>query len=247
MSGPPGVCGGGRRGLGLRLGQLLLALLGLGQLLQRPRGALAAAAAAAAGLSASLPSTPPPSHPPTHTTPARPPPAPAGIGKTSCAHIIAAELGYALVEVNASDTRSKSDAKPKDGIAGKMSNVVREMATNRALAGPGGRARKPLLVMDEVDGMSGGWRGWCGGAGGWWVGVEEVWWGVGRGWRRCVGAWGEGGGGVGVWGWWWTRQPRCTAPRQRSASPSTDARPRATPAPAPARPAQAATAAASRT
>lgn len=40
--------------------------------------------------------------------------------------------------------------------AGKLSNVVREMVTSQALAAASGHKRKQLLVMDEVDGMSGG-------------------------------------------------------------------------------------------
>lgn len=39
--------------------------------------------------------------------------------------------------------------------AGKLSNVVREMVTSQALAAASGHKRKQLLVMDEVDGMSG--------------------------------------------------------------------------------------------
>lgn len=40
-------------------------------------------------------------------------------------------------------------------VAGKLSNVVREMVTSTALAAASGVRRKQLLVMDEVDGMSG--------------------------------------------------------------------------------------------
>lgn len=62
--------------------------------------------------------------------------------------------------MNASDTRNKS-GKVSEGMGGKQSNVVKEMANNTTLLGLGaaGRAgagpRKQLLVMDEVDGMSG--------------------------------------------------------------------------------------------
>lgn len=65
------------------------------------------------------------------------------------------ELGFQVVEVNASDTRSKSDAKAGGGMAGKLSNVVREMVTSTALAAASGVKRRQVLVMDEVDGMSG--------------------------------------------------------------------------------------------
>ncbi|GFR43759.1 hypothetical protein Agub_g4871 [Astrephomene gubernaculifera] len=90
---------------------------------------------------------------------------PPGIGKTSSAHIIARETGYEVVEMNASDTRNKS-SKVSEGIAGKQSNVIKEMVSNTTLplglmgGGAGGGApRKQLLIMDEVDGMSGGDRG----------------------------------------------------------------------------------------
>lgn len=142
-------------------------------------------------------------------------------GKTSSAHIIARECGYDVVEMNASDTRNKSDAKVSTGMGGKSSNVIKvkreegrereegtrrkggreeegeggregglflilhshfphtsrplshslqEMTTNETLFScmgvkssatvvDAGGVRKQLLVMDEVDGMSGGDRG----------------------------------------------------------------------------------------
>ena len=80
---------------------------------------------------------------------------PPGIGKTSAAHIIARELGWRVFEVNASDARNKADAKTGAGIGGKTANRVREMVTSTSLFGVGGPRVKQLLVMDEVDGMSG--------------------------------------------------------------------------------------------
>lgn len=67
------------------------------------------------------------------------------------------ECGYEVVEMNASDTRNKS-GKASEGVAGKLSNVIREMANNTTLADAAGRRRQQLLVMDEVDGMSGALR-----------------------------------------------------------------------------------------
>jgi len=58
--------------------------------------------------------------------------------------------------VNASDTRSKADSKAGTGMGGKLANVVREMVTCTALSAVGGPKRRQVLVMDEVDGMSGG-------------------------------------------------------------------------------------------
>ncbi|KAG2453593.1 hypothetical protein HYH02_001811 [Chlamydomonas schloesseri] len=93
---------------------------------------------------------------------------PPGIGKTSAAHIIAREAGFEVVEMNASDTRNKA-GKTSEGIAGKQSNIIKEMVTSTTLppgmfgggagAGGGTAPRRQLLVMDEVDGMSGGDRG----------------------------------------------------------------------------------------
>lgn len=83
-----------------------------------------------------------------------------GIGKTSAALIIARECGYDPIEVNASDTRSKSDSSVLKGIGGKLSNVIREMSTNSSLNLQGSHDKKKLcLIMDEVDGMSAGDRG----------------------------------------------------------------------------------------
>ena len=60
---------------------------------------------------------------------------PPGIGKTSMVHLIAVEMGYAVTEYNASDTRS--------------------VAMLRGLIGLGmNRLRKEVIVMDEVDGLS---------------------------------------------------------------------------------------------
>ncbi|KAG1679124.1 hypothetical protein FOA52_000479 [Chlamydomonas sp. UWO 241] len=97
---------------------------------------------------------------------------PPGIGKTSAAHIIARECGFAVVETNASDTRNKCDTKIKDGIHGKGANMIKEMVGNETIfsslakASPqprpqqqGTNVHKQILVMDEVDGMSGGDRG----------------------------------------------------------------------------------------
>lgn len=53
------------------------------------------------------------------------------------------ELGFLPVEVNASDTRNKSDAKVKAGIGGKLSNAIRELATNSAIGhGADGRSKR---------------------------------------------------------------------------------------------------------
>ena len=66
-----------------------------------------------------------------------------GIGKTSAALIIARECGLEPIEVNASDTRSKSDSVVLKGVSGKLSNMVKEMSTNASLSlGSGNRGKK---------------------------------------------------------------------------------------------------------
>jgi replication factor C subunit 1 len=65
------------------------------------------------------------------------------------------ELGFDVVEVNASDTRNKADSKTREGIGGKTSNRIKEMVNNAAIALNCTAGREQLLVMDEVDGMSG--------------------------------------------------------------------------------------------
>ena len=68
------------------------------------------------------------------------------------------ELGFEVVEVNASDARNKSDTKYKQGVAGKLSNRIKELVTNTAISLGGVSDTKPrrqVLIMDEVDGMSG--------------------------------------------------------------------------------------------
>jgi replication factor C subunit 1 len=67
------------------------------------------------------------------------------------------EMGFDVVEVNASDTRNKSDTKYKEGIGGKTSNRMKELVTNTAIGFANGKTQrgKQVLIMDEVDGMSG--------------------------------------------------------------------------------------------
>ncbi|DBA70377.1 hypothetical protein WJX79_010688 [Trebouxia sp. C0005] len=85
---------------------------------------------------------------------------PPGIGKTSSASIISRELGFTPVEVNASDTRNKADNSALKGVGAKLANSIKELATNTAIgAGADHKPKKICLIMDEVDGMSGGDRG----------------------------------------------------------------------------------------
>jgi len=63
---------------------------------------------------------------------------PPGLGKTSSANIVARALGFTVLEVNASDTRGKSDSSVEGGVAGKKANAIREMVTNRNMSFGGG-------------------------------------------------------------------------------------------------------------
>eukprot|EP00249_Psilotum_nudum_P023458 c28881_g2_i1 orf=668-3328(-) len=86
-----------------------------------------------------------------------------GIGKTTSARLVSKELGFEALEVNASDSRGKADSKVGKGIGGSLANAIKEMVSNESLAMSDMDWRinhqKSVLIMDEVDGMSGGDRG----------------------------------------------------------------------------------------
>ncbi|RXG69240.1 Replication factor C subunit 1 [Armadillidium vulgare] len=74
------------------------------------------------------------------------------IGKTTTAHLVAKEVDFDVVELNASDTRSKKA----------LSEEVSQLLTNKSLAGYASErsgsdatSRNRVLLMDEVDGMAG--------------------------------------------------------------------------------------------
>lgn len=85
---------------------------------------------------------------------------PPGIGKTTAAHLVARQFGYDVLEQNASDVRSKSllNAGVKNAI-GNMS-VVGFFLNKDNIEDINGK--KFVIIMDEVDGMSGGDRGGVG-------------------------------------------------------------------------------------
>lgn len=71
-----------------------------------------------------------------------------GVGKTTTANLVAREAGFSVLELNASDTRSKKSLKQE----------VAELLGNQTLTGSstgGGLSSKHMLIMDEVDGMAG--------------------------------------------------------------------------------------------
>ncbi|TPX38378.1 hypothetical protein SmJEL517_g00196 [Synchytrium microbalum] len=87
---------------------------------------------------------------------------PPGLGKTTAAHLVANMEGYEALEFNASDTRSKR--KIHDLLA-ELTDGGKSMTDFFTVDGKGKGAskqanrQKQLIIMDEVDGMSGGDRG----------------------------------------------------------------------------------------
>lgn len=84
-----------------------------------------------------------------------------GIGKTTSAKLVSQMLGFQTIEVNASDSRGKADAKIEKGIRGSNANSIKELVSNEALSANLDWTKHPktVLIMDEVDGMSAGDRG----------------------------------------------------------------------------------------
>ncbi|KAI5475697.1 chromosome transmission fidelity factor [Pseudohyphozyma bogoriensis] len=85
---------------------------------------------------------------------------PPGIGKTTAAHLVAKLQGYNILELNASDVRSKK----------LLESAFKDTVTNTTIGGFfGGKQedelsvnKKCVIIMDEVDGMSAGDRGGVG-------------------------------------------------------------------------------------
>ena len=77
---------------------------------------------------------------------------PPGVGKTTTAYLVSKELGFDIVEKNASDTRSKKMLRESVSDTLNTTSVVRVMGKgneNNAVTS------KRVLLMDEVDGMAG--------------------------------------------------------------------------------------------
>lgn len=85
---------------------------------------------------------------------------PPGIGKTTAAHLVAKELGYDILEQNASDVRSKSLL--NNGIKNSLDNMSVFGYFKGRTDPSGSNGNKFVIIMDEVDGMSGGDRGGVG-------------------------------------------------------------------------------------
>ena len=94
---------------------------------------------------------------------------PPGIGKTSAARIVCAQLGYEVIEKNASDTRNKAAIENQihDLSLNKSLNYFSvagikkaEQSNNPLASAIGGLAtQKSVIIMDEVDGVGAGDRG----------------------------------------------------------------------------------------
>ncbi|SPO24606.1 related to CTF18 - Chromosome Transmission Fidelity factor [Ustilago trichophora] len=70
---------------------------------------------------------------------------PPGLGKTTLAHVVGAHAGYNVYELNASDART----------AGAVEDVIKMALESRSLKDP----RPTLVVIDEIDGATGGGGG----------------------------------------------------------------------------------------
>eukprot|EP00981_Chlorochromonas_danica_P000348 scaffold90_cov163-Ochromonas_danica.AAC.3 len=77
---------------------------------------------------------------------------PPGIGKSTLASVVANQLGFDILELNASDTRNKSeiDSRLQDAVSSR--SITSSHATDL-------NGRRRLVIMDEVDGMGGSDRG----------------------------------------------------------------------------------------
>lgn len=67
---------------------------------------------------------------------------PPGVGKSSAAHALAKEKGWDLIELNASDQRTKKKIKRKAGTAANYGSLT-------------GKKQKRLIVLDEADNVHG--------------------------------------------------------------------------------------------
>ncbi|PWN47197.1 DNA replication factor C, large subunit [Violaceomyces palustris] len=89
-----------------------------------------------------------------------------GIGKTTAAHLIAKTEGYTPIELNASDARSKKlvESYLKDTINNtSLDGWYSGGKVDRSVVASGVQiSDRTVLIMDEVDGMSGGDRGGVG-------------------------------------------------------------------------------------
>ncbi|BBI30505.1 replication factor C large subunit [Acanthamoeba castellanii medusavirus] len=79
---------------------------------------------------------------------------PPGIGKTTSAHLVAAECGFAVKELDASMKRARQDVEKHFAQASETRSILDFMGGASAT-----RWSRTVIVMDEVDGMSTGDNG----------------------------------------------------------------------------------------
>lgn len=77
---------------------------------------------------------------------------PPGVGKTTTAHLVCQEIGFSVVEMNASDTRSKSCLQSEVMTLLQNSSLTSFYGNGKSTTAAG---KKHCLIMDEVDGMAG--------------------------------------------------------------------------------------------
>nr|MDO8114530.1 AAA family ATPase [Candidatus Sigynarchaeota archaeon] len=70
---------------------------------------------------------------------------PPGVGKTTLAYVVARELSYDIIEMNASDARSSEDIKKK----------ISESTKSRSITDFLGITKGKIILVDELDGISG--------------------------------------------------------------------------------------------
>ncbi|EEY68800.1 replication factor C subunit, putative [Phytophthora infestans T30-4] len=82
---------------------------------------------------------------------------PPGIGKTTIANLVARECGFACTELNASDTRSKKML--QTGLKDVLGTQALQFGAASGEFKEKMHLARRVIIMDEVDGMSGGDRG----------------------------------------------------------------------------------------
>lgn len=77
---------------------------------------------------------------------------PPGVGKTTVVYAIANDLGYSVIEMNASDARTESEIKKRLQESISSTNLLSYMQSNLEEQE---KIKKKLIFIDEVDGISG--------------------------------------------------------------------------------------------